>query len=104
MIRQFGQLIGLGIFFFTAPVPLFGSLKPDILLIMTDQFRGDCLSILGHLSVRTPQLDKLARQGALFRRAYSTCPSCIPARHSMLTGLFPATSGMVGYAGMKITH
>src|SRR4051794_8913920 len=62
--------------------------KPDILLIMPDQMRGDCLSILGHPVVRTPNLDALARQGALFRRAYSTCPSCIPARHSLLTGLF----------------
>ena len=53
--------------------------RPDILLIMPDQMRGDCLSILGHAAVKTPQLDKLARQGVLFRRAYSTVPSCIPA-------------------------
>src|SRR3954447_13058675 len=77
--------------------------KPDILLIMPDQFRGDCLSTNGHPVVRTPNLDALAGQGTLFRRAYSTCPSCIPARHSLLTGLFPATSGVVGYAGKPIT-
>jgi len=35
----------------------------------------------------------------LFSRAYTTCPSCIPARHSLLTGLFPATSGVVGFKG-----
>jgi arylsulfatase len=78
--------------------------KPDILLIMPDQFRGDCLSVLGHPAVRTPNLDELARQGALFRRAYTTCPSCIPARHSLLTGLFPATSGVVGYAARPIPY
>ena len=77
--------------------------KPDILLIMPDQFRGDCLSVLGHPAVRTPNLDRLAREGVLFRRAYSTCPSCIPARHALLTGLFPATSGVVGYAGQPIS-
>lgn len=76
--------------------------QPDILLVMPDQMRGDCLSILGHPSVRTPNLDALARQGALFRRAYSTCPSCIPARASLLTGLFPRTSGVVGYQARPI--
>jgi hypothetical protein len=60
--------------------------KPDILLIMPDQMRGDCLSTLGHPVVRTPELDRLASEGALFRRTYSTVPSCIPARHAILTG------------------
>jgi arylsulfatase len=78
--------------------------KPDILLLMPDQMRGDCLSLLAHPAVRTPQLDKLAQEGALFRRAYSTCPSCIPARASLLTGLFPATSGVVGYAARPISY
>jgi arylsulfatase A-like enzyme len=78
--------------------------KPNFLLIMPDQMRGDCLSTLGHPAVRTPQLDKLANQGTLFRRAYSTCPSCIPARHALLTGLFPATSGVVGYAARPIPY
>lgn len=72
--------------------------KPDILLIMPDQMRGDCLSILGHPAVRTPNLDELARQGVLFRRAYSTVPSCIPARYALLTGIAPQTSGVVGFA------
>ena len=75
---------------------------PDILLIMPDQMRGDCLSIVGHPVVRTPQLDRLAQQGAMFRRAYTTVPSCIPARHALLTGLFPQTSGVVGYAAKPI--
>ena len=77
--------------------------QPDILLIMPDQFRGDCLSVLGHPVVHTPNLDRLAREGALFRRAYSTAPSCIPARFALLTGLAPQTSGVVGYAEKRIT-
>jgi arylsulfatase A-like enzyme len=77
--------------------------RPDILLIMPDQFRGDSLSALGHPVVHTPNLDAVARQGALFRRAYSTVPSCIPARFALLTGLAPQTSGVVGYAEKKIT-
>ena len=71
---------------------------PDILLIMPDQMRGDCLSAVGHPVVRTPQLGALAAQGMLFRRAYSTVPSCIPARYALLTGRQPQSSGVVGFA------
>ncbi|MFA6562017.1 MAG: sulfatase-like hydrolase/transferase [Verrucomicrobiia bacterium] len=77
--------------------------KPDILFLMPDQMRGDCLSALGHPVVRTPQLDELARQGILFRRAYSTVPSCIPARYALLTGTSPQASGIVGYGARPIT-
>jgi arylsulfatase A-like enzyme len=77
--------------------------QPDILLLMPDQMRGDCLSVLGHSVVRTPQLDELARQGILFRRAYSTVPSCIPARYALLTGTSPQASGVVGYGARPIT-
>src|SRR5512137_2913056 len=80
-----------------------GAGKPDILFIMPDQWRGDCLSVLGHPVVRTPCLDALAKEGAFFRRAYSTVPSCIPARFAVLTGQFPQTSGVVGYKAKKIT-
>jgi arylsulfatase A-like enzyme len=90
--------------FLSPSAPAATNSTPDILLIMPDQMRGDCLSLLGHPVVRTPHLDDLAREGALFRRAYSTCPSCIPARHSLLTGLFPATSGVVGYAARPISY
>jgi arylsulfatase len=77
--------------------------RPDILLIMPDQMRGDCMTSVGHPVVRTPTIDKLAREGTLFRHAYSTCPSCIPARFSLLTGLYPSSSGVVGFKGKAIT-
>src|SRR2546423_12848587 len=80
------------------------SQPPDILLVMPDQMRGDCMSARGHPVVRTPHLDSLAREGALFRKAYTTCPSCIPARYSLLTGLFPSTSGVVGFKARPITY
>jgi len=78
--------------------------QPDVLLIMPDQMRGDCLSVLGHPVVETPTLDRLARQGVLFRRAYATVPSCIPARYALLTGLYPQTSGVVGFRQKPITR
>lgn len=78
------------------------SVQPNILFIMPDQMRGDCLSLLGHPVVRTPHLDQLATEGALFSRAYSTCPSCIPARYALLTGQFPQTSGVVGFKNKRV--
>lgn len=77
--------------------------KPDILLIMPDQMRGDCLSCLNHPVVETPVLDALAKQGTLFRRGYATVASCIPARYALLTGLYPQTSGVVGFKAKPIT-
>lgn len=78
------------------------TVQPDILFIMPDQMRGDCLSLLGHPVVRTPHLDQLAAQGTVFTRAYATCPSCIPARYAFLTGLYPQTSGVVGFANKPV--
>lgn len=74
-----------------------GPRRPNILVIMPDQMRGDCLSAVGHPAVRTPHIDALAEEGALFRRGYAEVPSCIPARYAYLTGMSPQASGVVGY-------
>lgn len=71
--------------------------RPNIIFIVTDQQRADCLGAEGHPNLLTPNMDDIARQGVRFSRAYSTCPSCIAARRSMLTGQFPSTHGMVGF-------
>lgn len=71
--------------------------RPNILFIMADQFRGDCLGIVGHPDVKTPYLDTLASNGVLFNRAYSSCPSCIAARAALHTGLSQASHRRVGY-------
>lgn len=71
--------------------------KPNILLLMCDQFRGDCLSFVGHPDVKTPYLDSLAADGICFTNAYSATPSCIPARAALLTGRSQKGHGRVGY-------
>lgn len=73
------------------------SKQPNILFIMTDQFRGDCLGIAGHPDVKTPYLDTLANKGVRFDRAYSACPSCIAARAALHTGLSQKRHRRVGY-------
>lgn len=72
-------------------------MRPNILLIMTDQQRGDCLSIEGHPVLLTPNMDSIAAQGVRFDKCYSTCPVCIPARRSLLSGQYPETHGIAGY-------
>jgi arylsulfatase A-like enzyme len=73
------------------------TLKPNVVLICVDQWRGDCLSIEGHPVVHTPFLDQLALDGCRFRRAYSATPTCIPARAALYTGLSQKSHGRVGY-------
>lgn len=69
--------------------------RPNIILITTDQQRGDCLSFNGHPEVRTPFLDSLAAGGVNFTRAYTTCPICIPARRTILSGMNPGNHGLI---------
>ena len=71
--------------------------RPNVMIFMADQFRGDCLGIDGHPDVKTPFLDTLALRGARFTRAYSATPTCIAARAGLLTGMCPAHHGRVGY-------
>jgi arylsulfatase len=71
--------------------------KPNIVFILTDQMRGDCMGVLGHPVVSTPTLDRMAHEGTVFTAAYSACPSCIAARASIFTGQRPTTHGRLGY-------
>ncbi len=59
-----------------------------VLFISADQWRAECLGVLGHPVVKTPNLDALAAEGALFRNHFTQCTPCGPARTSLLTGLY----------------
>jgi arylsulfatase len=71
--------------------------RPNILLLMSDQHRGDCLGADGNRAIVTPNLDRLASGGVRFRCAYSSTPTCTPARAALLTGMSPWVHGMLGY-------
>jgi choline-sulfatase len=66
--------------------------RPNVLWICTDQQRFDTLGCYGNPFVRTPHLDRLASEGALFERCYSQSPVCTPSRASFLTGRYPRTT------------
>ena len=62
------------------------SRQPNILLVMADQLAAQALSIYGNAVCKTPNLERLAAQGAVFTNNYSNNPLCVPSRASMLTG------------------
>jgi arylsulfatase len=68
-------------------------IKPNILLIFTDQQRYDALGVMGNNKIMTPNLDKLAKEGVLFRNAMTPCPLCAPARTCTMTGLSASALG-----------
>lgn len=73
-------------------------MRPNILLIVSDQHRMDCLGASHDYPVHTPNLDRLAEDGARFASAYTPIPLCTPARQSLLTGQRPeATGGLWNY-------
>jgi arylsulfatase A-like enzyme len=61
-----------------------GHPAPNLLFIMADQHRYDCMGHAGRFDIHTPHLDRLASEGASFARAYTPIPVCAPARQSLL--------------------
>lgn len=69
--------------------------KTNLLFITTDQQRWDSLPCYGLDFMRTPHLDRLAREGLVFDRAYTPAPLCVPARNALLSGQWPSTTGVL---------
>jgi len=80
------------------------SAPPNIVFLHSHN-TGRFIEPYGH-AVPTPNLMKMAREGALFRRAFSAAPSCSPSRAAFLTGQYPHCSGMLGLAhrGFALAH
>ncbi len=62
--------------------------RPNILFLMCDQHRHDFMGCAGHVA-RTPNLDRLAAEGARFSNCYTPSPVCVPGRQAMMAGQFP---------------
>lgn len=78
--------------------------RPNILFILTDQMRSTAMGCAGREPVRTPNLDRLAREGTRFTNAVSNTPSCAPARATLFTGLHTLTHGVVNNELAVPTH
>ena len=68
--------------------------RPNILFILTDDQRWDALSLAGHRHLRTPNIDRLGREGVHFRNAFCTTSLCSPSRASILSGLYAHAHGV----------
>lgn len=68
--------------------------RPNVLVIVTDNQSADSLGCYGNVEHETPHIDRLAREGVLFLRAFCTNGLCSPSRLSILTGLMPSQHGV----------
>lgn len=70
-------------------------MKRQVIFLMTDTTRKDMVGCYGNHKMKTPNLDKLAKEGIRYENAYTCQPVCGPARSAIFTGTFPHTNGMV---------
>lgn len=92
IIRSLIVWLGIGVLSHSG----FASERPNVLFIAVDDLRDWVGHLDGNPQVKTPNLDRLAKRGVSFRRAYCAAPLCNPSRISLLTGVAPANSGVYG--------
>jgi len=68
--------------------------RPNILMLMTDSLRAECLGCYGNPVIRTPHLDALAGQGVRFTHTFSQHTVCMPTRATLMTGRYPNAHGV----------
>jgi arylsulfatase A-like enzyme len=74
--------------------------RPDVIILLTDQQRADAFGAAGATDVRTPSMDRLAREGVLFTQAFVASPQCSPSRAALMTGRYPHRTGVMGNVGV----
>lgn len=72
------------------------SAQPNILFILSDQHNPHLLRCAGNNTVNTPSLDRLASEGIMFDAAYCQNPLCVPSRTSLISGMYPRSTGIYG--------
>jgi N-acetylglucosamine-6-sulfatase len=69
--------------------------RPNIVVVLVDDLRWDELGAAGHPYLETPNIDRLAAEGAMFLNAFHAVPLCSPNRASLLTGQYPSRHGII---------
>src|SRR6476660_5486674 len=69
--------------------------RPNVLVVITDDQRWNALSCAGHPYLKTPNIDRLAREGVHFKNAFCTTSLCSPSRASILSGLYAHRHGVM---------
>ena len=75
--------------------------RPNFILFITDQHRADYLGCYGHPVLRTPHIDRIARNGVRFDKFYVSSPQCQSNRSTMMTGRMQSVHGVRG-AGIPL--
>ncbi|MCX2476997.1 sulfatase-like hydrolase/transferase [Pedobacter sp. MC2016-05] len=75
--------------------------RPNILIIMTDQQTASAMSIAGNMDLSTPAMDKLAKNGVRFTKAYCAQPLCTPSRTAIFSGKMPFETRFIGNSPEK---
>ncbi len=97
LIRGVGSLLfllGTTVCLLNSGVAQAEAARPNVLFIISDDLNVD-LGCYGHSQVKSPHIDRLAASGVRFEKAYCQYPLCGPSRNSMLTGLYPNSSGIL---------
>ena len=95
MIRL-NRILYLYIFIFSwQNFSVFAQNKPNVIFILTDQWRSTALGYAGNKQVKTPNLDKFSKESVNFKNCVSVLPICTPYRAALMTGRYPTTTGMI---------
>ena len=78
--------------------------KTNFVLILADDFGWRDLACYGNQDFATPNIDRLASQGARFTNAYAACPVCSPTRASIMTGRYPVRTGVTDWITGRPSH
>lgn len=68
--------------------------RPNVVFVLTDDMRWDCMSVAGHPYLKTPNIDRLAAEGLYFRNSFCTTSLCSPSRASILSGMYAHSHGV----------
>src|SRR4051812_43826461 len=73
---------------FAAPSSAADPPQPNVVFVLCDDLRWDCLGVAGHPYLKTPNIDRLAKEGVHFKNAFCTTSLCSPSRATILSGLY----------------
>ena len=100
--REFLKTLGLGVAVAALPCLARGQQPPapaakglNLVFLFADQMHGFAMGCMGDKQIRTPHLDRLAKEGVLFRNAYSSAPVCTPFRGTLFTGRYGSQTGIL---------
>jgi len=91
LARAVGALLAATVIACTPAAPA----RPNIVFVLVDDLRWDDFGAAGHPFAETPNIDRLAAEGARFLNAFASTPLCSPSRASILTGQYVRTNGIV---------